>query len=163
MSHFAHGTFDLVIFSYNGIDYVAHVDRLKILAEIRRVLKRGGVFFFSSHNRDYSGLTDVRKPAVALTWHPLKLAYRFAAYGHARWNSRRLARRTIEWDEYAILNDKALNHGLLTYYVSCEKQHEQLVHAGFARIEIFDTKGREIEARGAFRDDFMIHYLAHCV
>src|SRR2546423_13692484 len=36
MEMFASGFFDFVLFSFNGIDYVAHADRLKILKEIRR-------------------------------------------------------------------------------------------------------------------------------
>src|SRR5216110_1518413 len=50
MEMFASGSFDFILFSFNGIDYVAHADRLKILKEIRRVGKPGGWFCFSSHN-----------------------------------------------------------------------------------------------------------------
>jgi len=42
--------YDLVLFSFNGIDYVSHEDRLKILKEIYRVTKDGGYFILSSHN-----------------------------------------------------------------------------------------------------------------
>lgn len=40
----------LVVFSFNGIDYVLHDDRLRIMHEVRRVLARQGFFLFSSHN-----------------------------------------------------------------------------------------------------------------
>ncbi len=53
LNEFADKNFDFILFSYNGIDYVSHEDRLKILKEIYRVLKKGGTFMFSSHNRDY--------------------------------------------------------------------------------------------------------------
>jgi SAM-dependent methyltransferase len=51
VSRFQDGSFDLVFFSYNGINYVEHSDRLKILREIHRVLAQRGAFVFSSHNR----------------------------------------------------------------------------------------------------------------
>ena len=44
--------FDLVFFSYNGIDYLPNRElRLKAFSETQRVLKKGGSFLFSSHNR----------------------------------------------------------------------------------------------------------------
>src|SRR6202035_763103 len=56
MRRFADETFDFVLFSFNGLDYVSHQGRLKALAEIHRVLKSGGIFMFSSHNRSYRHL-----------------------------------------------------------------------------------------------------------
>ena len=51
MEPFEDNSFDLILFSFNGIDYISHDDRLKALQEIRRVCKKpGGIFFFSSHN-----------------------------------------------------------------------------------------------------------------
>lgn len=50
LTSFQDQSFDFVLFSYNGIDYVSYKDRAKVLAEIRRVLRPGGVFCFSTHN-----------------------------------------------------------------------------------------------------------------
>lgn len=46
------GSFDLVVFSVNSIDCLDHGGRLAALAEIARVCRPGGLFFFSSHNLD---------------------------------------------------------------------------------------------------------------
>jgi len=43
-------TYDIVLFSFNGIDYVSQDDRIKILNEIYRVTKKNGYFILSSHN-----------------------------------------------------------------------------------------------------------------
>jgi SAM-dependent methyltransferase len=42
--------YDFVLFSYNGIDSVAGGDRESIFLEVRRVLKDGGYFVFSTHS-----------------------------------------------------------------------------------------------------------------
>ena len=58
---FRDNSFDVVIFSFNGIDYISpYIKRLAALKEIRRVLKKNGLFIFSSHNhcipRDMEGI-----------------------------------------------------------------------------------------------------------
>lgn len=51
LSEFEDGSFDAVVFSYNGLDYLAPYSRRRqALAEIRRVLRTDGVFIMSSHN-----------------------------------------------------------------------------------------------------------------
>lgn len=50
LSCFEADYFDLVLFSFNGLDYIEHHDRLQALQEIHRVGKPGGYFVFSSHN-----------------------------------------------------------------------------------------------------------------
>ena len=50
MSAFDDNTFSLVMFSFNGIDAVDYEGRRKILREVARVLKPGGLALFSTHN-----------------------------------------------------------------------------------------------------------------
>lgn len=50
---FDDASFDVVLFSINGLDAVGHDDRLMAIAEIRRVLREGGqlIFFYSQRGR----------------------------------------------------------------------------------------------------------------
>jgi ubiquinone/menaquinone biosynthesis C-methylase UbiE len=51
LSSFASDSFDAVVMAFNAFDYVLPDEaRVRALREIRRVLRPGGVFIFSSHN-----------------------------------------------------------------------------------------------------------------
>jgi ubiquinone/menaquinone biosynthesis C-methylase UbiE len=52
--NYADASFDGVIFSYNGIMQIpGSVNRRKAMGEIRRVLKNGGFFIFTTHDRHF--------------------------------------------------------------------------------------------------------------
>ncbi|HEY7628099.1 MAG TPA: class I SAM-dependent methyltransferase, partial [Ilumatobacteraceae bacterium] len=55
---FPDGSFDVALFSINGLDAVSHEDRASALGEIRRVLRPTGTFVFSSHNADGPGPSE---------------------------------------------------------------------------------------------------------
>jgi ubiquinone/menaquinone biosynthesis C-methylase UbiE len=50
MKMFSDNAFDFILFSFNGIDYISHQERLDSLKEIQRVGKPGSYFCFSTHN-----------------------------------------------------------------------------------------------------------------
>lgn len=51
LSMFRDCSFDAVVMAFNGLDYVVPKEnRLRCLAEVRRVLRSPGTFIFSSHN-----------------------------------------------------------------------------------------------------------------
>ncbi|GAF67344.1 unnamed protein product, partial [marine sediment metagenome] len=53
-TNFEDGEFDYVLFSFNGLDCLHPFSkRTKCLHEVNRILKPGGTFIYSSHNRSY--------------------------------------------------------------------------------------------------------------
>jgi ubiquinone/menaquinone biosynthesis C-methylase UbiE len=50
LAPFADSSFDFVIFSFNGIDYLRWPERRRALEEMFRVLRPGGYMLFSCHN-----------------------------------------------------------------------------------------------------------------
>lgn len=53
---YADNSFDVVIFSFNGMQCIpGKKNRDKVLSEVYRVLKPGGLYIFTAHNRDDSG------------------------------------------------------------------------------------------------------------
>ena len=136
---FADSSFDVVLFSHNGIDYVDHDDRIRVLHEVRRVLRLGAAFAFSTHNLDRADL-DFESPLGE------GLICR-AKRGLRRWRLRANNpdyRRYGEC-EHAIVNDGAFGFRAATYHIRPAAQVEQLGVAGFGNIRAFSgVTGREI-------------------
>ena len=64
---FADGSFDLVVFAFNGLDWISpEADRAGALREMARVARPGGIVVLSSHNPVGALLTPrgVRSPAI---------------------------------------------------------------------------------------------------
>jgi SAM-dependent methyltransferase len=147
LSLFAAGHFALVVFSCCGLGMVSHDDRLRILAEVRRVLVPGGAFAFSHHNRaSPEARGGFALPAFEPASNPLRMAMRTLRFGRevarALVNHARLRRFEVVTPEYAILNDRVHEHATLLYYITLDKQRAQLVDAGFQPgAEAYDLSG----------------------
>jgi len=155
LAQFADDEFDVVFFSFNGISSLGHEDRLRGLAEVRRVLRPGGAFAFSAHNRDHARLgllpwqrpKRIGRPMLKKSWEAIRAT-------PAR---QRMRRHELATEHYALVNDEAHNYELLHYYISPAAQVTQLHEAGFAEVEMIDMTGR-FGTTGP--DDIWMHYLA---
>jgi ubiquinone/menaquinone biosynthesis C-methylase UbiE len=151
LSRYRDGSFALVAFFCQGIDMVTHQDRLAILGEAHRVLRPGGYYVFSTHNKQSDdhdrGLV---LPDFRPTKNPLRLAVRVARFatqvGVRVYNRRRFARLVTKTPEYSLVNDVAHDYRMMAYYVTLEAQRRQLREAGFAGEETYDNAGRRVEA-----------------
>lgn len=136
---FASETFDVVLFSFNGIDCVSYEHRMDILKEFFRVLKPGGTVLFSFHNA-YSIplLYSFQMPRNPLKW-PREI-----------WRWRRLRALNGPWrqyvsKEYFYLYDGADDFQTLVCYARPERQIADLKNLGFTAIETYDLKsGRKV-------------------
>jgi SAM-dependent methyltransferase len=156
------GPFDFALFSFNGIDAVGHEDRLRVLAEVRRLLAPGGRFLFSSHSMGTLPLSTRKHRSKRFAGSPLAPLY--AVY--ARLNDipygRRVRRVNAKLDleagrERGWIVVPGMGHGFRVhdYYVDPEHQLEQLREAGFAVEAIYDVAGEEVELPHGGRDPWL--------
>ncbi len=155
MRRFEDQAFDFVFFSFNGLDYMPHQNRLRALSEIYRVLAGGGWFLFSSHNRSGKAAEPPwRQSNGEFSLHFAKSCLDALLALPRHW---RLRQYELQEDEYAILNDPAFGYSLMTYYIDIAQQLAQLAKIGFIQIEAFDSHGQP--TRKDERSPWL-HYLA---
>jgi SAM-dependent methyltransferase len=162
LSSFPDASFDFVLFSNNGIDAVGHPDRLRILRQVHRKLKTGGLFVFSSHNRN----ALVPKP-----WNlhqfgdanplraPLRFGKRLVSYPIGIINYLRLAPSNESSVDYCIEVDAGNRYSLMHYRITGSAAKKQLWRVGFRGIETFAIDGKLLSPRElAKTEDWWIHY-----
>ncbi len=158
MEMFASGSFDFILFSFNGIDYVAHSDRLKILKEIRRVGKPGGWFCFSSHNLNSCAQLFELPQMVSLN---PRFARRTAKRLLVRLLNWRLRPATVRSSPYIVINDGSHGRQLGTYYIRPEEQLAQLSE-DFTDVHVLSlATGAEVGGQNELRsvEDSWLYYL----
>jgi ubiquinone/menaquinone biosynthesis C-methylase UbiE len=134
MPEFENDTFDFILFSFNGIDYVSQGDRLGILREIHRIGKPGSLFCFSSHN--LQGLERSFSVRHQLSYNPIKTYANLVMLILLRLVNYPLRRRWIREAAYLIVRDESHNFRLETYYIRPQEQLEQL-RDYFAAIQVY--------------------------
>ncbi len=149
---------DFIMFSFNGLDSINHADRLQGLREIYRVLKRDGLFVFSSHNRNHR--YAISKPKMKLSMSPGKQIKNVNNFTQSMCNFLKNRNSQQFKDEYAIINDVAHNYAMLTYYIDKLNQVSQLESIGFETIGIYDTLGNKLKLDSDDKDSAWIYYVA---
>lgn len=137
MSQFCDNYFDFILFSFNGIDYVSHSDRLKVFQEIQRVGKSGCYFFFSSHNLQGIARQFDFKKQISINL--LKTYINLVMLTLLKLFNPSINRQKLETCDYLIIKDESHNFFLQTYYIRPAKQIKQLA-SNFSNIEIYSWK-----------------------
>ncbi len=162
LSRFGDGEFDVVLFSFNGMDNISHEDRLRVLAQVRRVLRPGGTFFFSAHSLN---VFPFRLIWPDVSWRKPIRALRFHGGAVLRWLRLRLANRTVDAEAvrsrgWTLLVADAHGYEMHIYYVTSSEQLRQLRAAGLTNEAILDLQGRPLADPAVSRDNWL-HYLCH--
>jgi hypothetical protein len=145
----ADGAFSFILFSFNGIDYVPHQDRLRVFKEVRRVGTAGGFFCFSTHNLQ------------ALHHFELKAQFCSGVGSTVKNISEWLVRRyyynkipsldKLRRSAYALVNDGVHRNALLTYYIRPAEQLKQL-QSYFENVKVYRLSSGEV-----VRDENELH------
>lgn len=143
LSAFPDASFDVVMFSFNGLDYLHPLqNRRQALREIHRVLRPGGRFIFSSHNPRavFIRPSSVRTPSSDLSSDQSALGAKkvirrgvIAALGSIR-ASRSLLFSKVFWRGSGYEVDRI--QPLLTYYATAERISGELNDAGFETVQV---------------------------
>lgn len=141
MPAYADATFDVVVFSFNGLDSLPTLDlRRSCLRECARVLRPRGVLIVSVHNARYLFFRPVFSGArgVKLVW---RLVY--ALWRSVQLLTVRLPARAF-WHGAGYARDPGTHGGLRVYVATPERQCAELRAAGFdvERIEPAPQPGR---------------------
>lgn len=157
------GHFALVVFSCQGLDSVDHAGRCQVLNEVWRVLAPGGVFWFSTLNRD--GPAARYRP-----WRPVPtpvggLATRARAWLRVPLHLRRYRRGLAlaqAGEDWAVAPFFAGGWHLVAHFTTLAGLLRELQGAGFrSQPDIFeDARGRHLQAADDLRLVFSFNVLA---
>lgn len=149
--NFDSGAFDLVLFSFNGLDSISASDRLIALQEIKRVLKPGGCFVFSAHNLKAIGQL-----------------FNYSGFNPKLWYKTFVLRKvnkeykTFPQQNEMIVFDGTLGYQVSNYYINPNYQLKQLADAGFVNVSLYGQSGKSVtEAEASVSMDKWIYFICY--
>jgi SAM-dependent methyltransferase len=167
LSRFPDGHFDVVLFSFNGIDIVGgDADRQRAFAEMRRVCASGGRLFFSSKNLNQLPEEMQLSPhlrrahaADAPGALPVRLTKEIARFARAR-ALNPSTHRLLSRGGGLVADDREGLRLLRHYQVRPDVQVSRLRKLGFSDVEVYGMSGERVlpDQLASVRGDW-IHYL----
>jgi ubiquinone/menaquinone biosynthesis C-methylase UbiE len=159
MSQFQDDSFDFILFSFNGIDYISNSDRLQVFQEISRLGKSGGYLFFSTHNiqaieREF----DLTKQ---FSCNPIRTYVNLVMLVLLRCFNFPMTLSYLKASNYAIIRDESHNFRLKTHYIRPQEQINQL-ETSFSDVKVYSwSNGLEIKNNDELsaNSDMWLYYL----
>lgn len=166
---FPDACFDVAVFSINGLDAVSHADRASALREIRRVLRPGGAFVFSTHNSDGPGPHErpwglppmtVRQPRSSAR----ALLRRATRFQKSMKNYRASVAKRDIGPNWIVTGSGAHDFGLVVHYTTAPALEADLRESGFTGpIELWDDReGKPVGVARPQRRWWYFNVLARC-
>jgi len=142
--HLADESFGAIFAIANLFDAVDHVDRLRVLRAVHRLLAPGGLLVFSSHNRNWSGMGA--PPTLDVGGSLRGLLRGAAEYALARAHQlvARVRRLEHHTRDYSVVTDPGHDFRVLHYYIARATQSQQLAHHGFSLLDTFSADGHPL-------------------
>lgn len=158
LKDFEAASFDLVLFSYNGLDYINNEDRLAALQEINRVLKPNGQFIFSTHN--LKGVVHLDFLNASKSFNPKEIGIKAIQY--TLFSLLNPSNKKLQQRDWAILRDGASRFQLKTFYINPLAQIQQLEALNFKNIQSFSLATGQLinQEQLATNTDSWIYFLA---
>jgi ubiquinone/menaquinone biosynthesis C-methylase UbiE len=160
LSRFGRASFDFVLFSLNGVDYIPGTSRSEFFRQARTVLKPGGYLSFSTHNLGF-----LKRLKIFSSVHVrINVFAMLKKMAHIR-NLQRMnaeALRAAKTSDYVFINDGVHNGGLAQCYVRTQFQVGTLRECGFTDIRVFSSEtGNEYLGQDAWlsAQDPWLYYL----
>jgi SAM-dependent methyltransferase len=160
---FADGSFALVVFSMNGIDGLAHEDRRKVHTAVKRVLRPGGMFIYSTHNLQHPAAGrppwDRCRLPGRITLRPLlgwaaRLPKRSRSY-------RRLRALSVRGEHWAVLVGASYDFGIVGHYLTLDEALRELSESGYAPdVCVYGSNGEELHRGSDTSDSEWVHLIA---
>ncbi len=167
MDCFEDEEFDVVIFPCNGIDSMDSTGRGRVIDEVFRLVKSGGLFILTTHNyrfliETWNGKTPF--PTLTLSANPKTLLANLGNYTRASLNYLKNSRYVRMSDQSAIVQGVAFDYDLMTYYIDKRKQIVDLKTAGFTVERLYDRDGLGV-AKDSSQDGYSpwLYYVARKV
>lgn len=161
-------TFGLVMFSNNGLDAVDHDDRARVLSELARVVRPGGVVLYSTHNvlgpsfderpwrlpRPEASLPagSTARAIAALARRSLRDPGMYTSY----WRNRRLDRH----DGWATGPLRAHGFRLVTHFIRVDQIVVEVRAAGLQLADLFSFGGQHVDPAGPKSRTHYFHVVA---
>ena len=133
-----------------------------MLKEVNRVLKKNGLFVFSSHNLDWEAIPSYSFKGLSFSPNPTTLIsdnlnrLKVYAAGLLTRLRNKIGHRTwaviLEYENFSRM-------ALPTYYISKEAQVRQLLDMGFHQVQALDTDGLTIDGQKTVKAPW-IYYVA---